>query len=699
MAVVAPAGYGKTTLLAQWSQRCRRRTAWISLDGHDDDPGVLLSYVAAALDRVEPIEPDVLRSMRSPAVVDLAALLRRLAGVLSTMREPFALVLDHVEVIKSRHSRDAIAELAMSLPPGSRLAMASRTAPPVPLSRLRAQGLVLDVTAADLAMGRGEARELVAAAGLVLGEEDLADLVQRTEGWPVGLYLATLALKAGASGREVGFAFHGDDRFLADYLRSEVLASLSPPEAELLTRTSVLERLSGPLCDAVLEARGSQQVLESLETSNLLLVPLDRRRQWYRCHHLLRELLQSELLRSEPELQPTLHDRACAWFEANRRPDLAIEHAQAAGDGERAARLFAGVAQITFGAGRVDTVTRWLGWFEARGLIERHPHVAVLGALVESMLGRPAGAEHWADTAAAGSFEGLLPDGSPLESWIALLEACLCRRGVPRMRADAELAMARLAPTSPWRGPALYLEAMSHLLAGDGDADPLLARAVEVCLRGGFLPTAAPALAERAVLAIERHDWSAADTLAQQAVAVLRDGHLEGYLVGTLVHAVAARTAAHRGDVAAASAHVARASRVRPMCTAGLPLSAQYLIQLAHAYLELADPAGARAVLRQVRDILQFRPSLGVVPAQADELQLMLDTIRRGTVGASSLTAAELRLLPLLATHLSYPDIGERLHLSRNTVKSQAVSLFRKLGVSSRRDAIERAEAIGLLGR
>jgi LuxR family maltose regulon positive regulatory protein len=348
----------------------------------------------------------------------------------------------------------------------------------------------------------------------------------------------------------------------------------------------------------------------------------------------------------------------------------------------------------------VDTALRWLGWFEARGVIEQYPQVAVVGALIHATLGHLADAERCADAAESGSFDGPLPDGSPIDSWIAVVEALLCRRGVARMRADAELACARLASASPFRSPALLFAALSHLLNGDdGAADPILARAVEVSVRAGATPTTAPALAERAVLAIERHDWGTAETFTHEAVAVVRDGNLDGYLAAMLVHAVAARTAVHRGDVTQAKEHVARASRLRPLCGAATPASALFLLQLANAYLELADPAGARAVLRQVRDILQLRPDLGIVATKADELQHVLDTIRSGNVGASALTAAELRLLPLLATHLAYRDIGERLYISRNTVKSHTASIFRKLGVSSRSEAIEQAEEIGLLGR
>jgi LuxR family maltose regulon positive regulatory protein len=699
VAVVAPLGYGKTTLLAQWSARTPRRSAWISLDERDNDPGVLLTYVAAALDRVAPIDPAFVWSSSSPADIDPAGILRHLVGTVRNLREPFTLVLDRLEVIQDQRCCDAIAELAWNVPRGSTLVLASRTEPPVPLGELRAHGVVIDVGVDDLVMEGDEAAELVAAADVELSANDLAELLHQTEGWPVGLYLATLAAKADGARPPVGMAFRGDDRLMADYLRSEVLAHMSPAMTAFLTRSSVLDRLCGPLCDAVLAAHGSQEILESLASTILPLVPLDD--QWFRCHRLLRDLLRANLARTEPELAPRLHDRAAAWFEANGEPDLAIEHAQAAGDTDRSARLFAGVAPFTDAAGRGETARRWLRWFEARGTIERYPHVAVIGAVVEARLGHPASAERWAAAATSGSFDGPMPDGSALGSWVGLLEAILCRRGVARMRADAEAARAGLAPGSPWGGSALFLVAMSRLLDGDDpDAiDPVLASAFDVSVGTSNMPTAASALAERAVLAIERQDWSAGSAFASDAVAIVRDADLHGLLHSMPVHAVAARVAVHEGDLATAKEHVVRASRLRSLCSAAAPVSAQFLLQLAHAYLEFDDPAGARAVLRQIREILHMRPDVGIVATRADELEHFVDTIRVGPVGASSLTAAELRLLPLLATHLSYGEIGERLIVSRNTVKTHAVSIFRKLGVSSRTEAIERAKEIGLLAR
>jgi LuxR family maltose regulon positive regulatory protein len=213
------------------------------------------------------------------------------------------------------------------------------------------------------------------------------------------------------------------------------------------------------------------------------------------------------------------------------------------------------------------------------------------------------------------------------------------------------------------------------------------------------MPGAATATAARALVAIWRQDWDAADRLAQQALEILQDGHLDDYIMSPLVHAVAGRTALHRGDVAGAQEHLAGAARLRPLLTSGVPhVAVQALLELARAYLTLGDAVGARTVLRQARDILQLRPDLGILPSQAEELQERLTAVRGGTVGPSSLTSAELRLLPLLSTHLGYREIGERLRLSRHMVKSQAMSIYRKLGVSSRAEAMVRLQELGLLG-
>ncbi len=253
---------------------------------------------------------------------------------------------------------------------------------------------------------------------------------------------------------------------------------------------------------------------------------------------------------------------------------------------------------------------------------------------------------------------------------------------------------------SPLRGPAMALEGVAALIQGDlAAADSLLDAAAELCQRSGNTPGHAASLAERAVIALERGDSAGARTLSEQAVEVVTAGHVEAYAQATVVYAVAARTSVLAGDVPAARGHVASSARLRPRCTAAIPWSAQFLVQLAHAYVALGDTVGAREVLRQVRDIMLVVPDLGTLAEECAELCLLLDSTTARSIGASSLTVAELRLLPYLATHLSYQEIGQRLYISRNTVKSEAMSMYRKLGASSRSEAIETAQQIGLLGR
>jgi LuxR family transcriptional regulator, maltose regulon positive regulatory protein len=463
---------------------------------------------------------------------------------------------------------------------------------------------------------------------------------------------------------------------------------------------AVLDRATRPLHDAAADAGRPHHALEPLEGVHPLGVPLDRHREWYQYHHLFHELLQAELDRREPERIGQLQARAAAWCEANGLPELAIGHAQAAGDADRVARLVGSLAFPAYASGRAQTARRWFSWFEEQGLIERYPLIAVQGAFLQVLAGRPEDIERWAAAAERGLTERTLARSGAMEPWLALLRALLCRDGVGQMRADARAAVAGLAPGSPWSATALLLEGVADVLAGEADrADPILAHAAEVAVHVGALPAAATALAQRALIAIARRDWIQAEALAGRALEIARVGQLDDYEMSPLLHAVAARAALHRGDVPRAQDHLARAAQLRPRLTATLPHRAvQVLLELARAHLALTDVAGARDLLREARIILHQRPDLGALPAQAAQLQSRLDTLSETTAGAAPLTTAELRLLPLLSTHLNFREIGERLYLSQHTVKCQALSVYRKLGVSSRSQAIQRVQQTGLPG-
>ena len=465
-------------------------------------------------------------------------------------------------------------------------------------------------------------------------------------------------------------------------------------------RTALLDCIERLVRVAVPEVSGTDHVAPSLEGSTLLGVPLDRRREWYHYHHLFRELLGAERRPPQPEQAQQLHVRAAAWCEANGLLELAIDHAQAAGDADRVARLVESLAFPAYAGGRVETARRWFQWFEDHGLIEHYPLIAVLGAYLQALAGHPAAAERWAAAAEQGLAMEAVKQPGMVEALMALLRALLCRGGVKRMLTDAQDAVAGLDPASPWRATALLLDGTAYRLTGQASwADVILAHTVEVATHTGELPTAAAALAERALLAMERHDWIQAETLTQRALAIVQAGQLHNYVVSPLIYAVAARLALHQGDIPQARDYLTRADRMRPQLTHAMPHRAvQTLLELARTCLAVDDTSAAGVLLRQVRDILQLRPDLGLLTKQADELRARLDTLRDKTLGAAPLTTAELRVLPLLATNLSFREIGDRLCISRHTVKAHSISVYRKLGVASRGQAVQRIEQIGLLG-
>lgn len=693
-------GWGKTTLLAQWASVSERPMAWVSVDERDNDPIVLLTYVAVALDRVSRLDQNVFDALASPGVSVEATLVPRLGAALAALDEAVVLVLDDLHRVTNPQCLDAVATLSRHVPEGSQLVLSGRREPGLSLAALRARGLALEFGPDDLRMDADEAEQLLSAAGVDLPELEVKELIEQTEGWCAGLYLAALSIRARGARGGGGHSFGGSDRLVADYLRSELLAHLSPDELRFLTRTAVLERMSGPLCDAVLEEAGSAAILESLERSNLFLVALDRARQWYRYHHLFQDLLRGELERAEPDLVPVLLARAAEWCVANGQPETALDYAQQAGDVDRSARLVELCAQPAYQSGRVATAERWLEWLEAQGALERYPGVAVLGALVAATQGRPAEAQRRADAAERGSQHCAPAEGSlSIEPLLALMNALLCRRGVGRMRADAELAVQTLGRGDQFRPTVVVVLGFAHWLAGDVDeADDLFADAVEEGLELGAPEPALAGLGARAAVAIERDAWVQAEEFSDRALRVIHRARMDEYPASTLVCAVAARVALHRDDAPRARALLARAQRLRSRLTYALPyLAIQTRLELARAYLAMADSGGAATMLREIDALQRRQPEIGRLPAEAEELRACLKTLRADAPGASTLTEAELRLLPYLATHLTFREIGERLYVSRHTIKSHAMAVYRKLSVTSRNAAVERGRELGLL--
>jgi LuxR family transcriptional regulator, maltose regulon positive regulatory protein len=561
------------------------------------------------------------------------------------------------------------------------------------------QGSVLEIGTAELAMSATEATALFAGAGVAITDADARELVRQTEGWPAGLYLASLAARSGMPA--AGLTFTGDDRLMRDYLRSELLAQVSPAQQDFLVRTSILEQLTGPLCDAVLARTGSAGDLEDLESRNLLVVPLDRRGAWYRYHHLLRDLLRSELRNLGPEELRELHLRAAEWYGDHGHADAAIHHAREAGDADRVALLVLQEMQPAWVAGRVETVRAWMDWLSQHPPSRFYTAIAAHGALIFALLGRSGDAERWSAVAEVGPAESVLPDGSTEAATVVYMRAILARGEPARWREDARTALDGLAPLSPYCATMHHTIGLSHLVEGDlAAADAAFAEAWELADAAGAVPLAALVLAERQLVAGTTGDRQAADALLDEAVKAVDSESLDGFWTSALVFATAARSSAEHGHMVAARHFVRRAAHLRPLLTHVLPVvSVQALLELTRAYVELVDPSGARAALQQARGILLRRPGLRGLEEEAQRLSVRLGQVADAApAGISSLTAAELRLLPLMPTHLSFPQIADQLSLSKHTVKTQVSSLYRKLGVTSRREAVDRVARLDAPG-
>jgi len=702
--MTAPAGYGKTTVLAQWAVRDSRPFAWISVDDRDNDPIVLLRHVALALHGIEPLAPSVLDTLAAPGTSIWTSAVPQLGSALAEFDQAVVLVLDDTHLLRSGEGLDGVLTVAQHGSEGSLLVLAGRTSPKLPVAALRGRGQLSEIGVDRLALSPNEAQLLLRATSADLSLATVAGLVDRCEGWPAALYLAALALREEHDREqdvEAAIQFSGDDRHIADYLRSEYLAQLRPGALRFLRRTSVLDRMCGSLCDAVLDDEGSARELEKIERSNLFLVPLDHQREWHRYHHLFRDLLQRELAEREPQLVPILHRRAADWYERHGDPESALEHALAAGDLDRVAAIVTEIALPTYYGGRIASVERWLSHFEHEGLLERYPGVALQGAWVHAIGGRAADARRWLDAAERGTFKGTLTDGcSTLSPWIAVLRAALCRDGVYQMLADAESGLAGLPPDSLLRPTALLLLGSAHVLLGEDErADAFLRSAAAEAERLGATDTRMVAISERSLIASAHDDPAGGQALALQAQELVDHAHVHQYVTSAIALAVAARAALRHGRWDQARAHLAEAERVRPLLGQALfPwLTLQAQLELARAYLALGD-SRAHTLLEEIRDVLDDHPHLGVLADQADELETDLAAMpEHGNGAAAGLTGAELRLLPLLSTHLSFREIGEELFVSRNTIKTQAISVYRKLGVSSRSDAIDRAALLGLV--
>lgn len=685
--VTAPAGYGKTTLLRQWAAEDGRPFAWVHVDPHHDDPAALLGAVIRALDEVEPLG----RSLAgAPSGLDAVNMLwsMHIGAALATRRAPTVVVVDDVHHVKSASALAVLDAVLEHLPAGSQLVLAGRSEPAFELLGGTARN-VMRLGTADLAFDASEAELLLSAAGLIVQPDELERIMSRTECWPNGLALAA-ATVSGTDGVDVP---KGAEHAAAEYFRREVLDSLDDGTVQFLTRTSVLDELTGSLCDAVTERSYSSRALERLDHANAFLVALDARHRRYRYHTLFREFLRDELGRREPETVALLHRRAGAWYEQHGRDDQAIRHAVAGEDTESAARLVWSETGTCIGRGRPAALRETLNALTEEQ-IAGHPLLALAAAAAELTEGHADDAAHWLWLT-----EHAAGDPAPArDAHVSLLRALLGEDGLARVEADVNRSLDCDDERSPWRALGGFYSGLLRHLAGD--ADGARARLEEAAVRSAVLWPAihAAATAALSLLDADAGRWDDAAARAERALRYVDERRLGDYPLAAIVPAIAAVNAVHRGEAGRAREQIAHSERlVSALGRVAPALRAEVRLTLAWTSLQLGDTTGVRQQLRGVRPLLLAMPDARALRDRIAALDADVQAITDTIVGPLALTVAERRVLTYLPMHLSLSEIAQRLFVSRNTVKSQAIAIYRKLAVSSRGAAVTRAQELGLL--
>lgn len=666
VALVAPAGYGKSVLLSLWSECDRRTFAWLELSSAEDDPKLLRGRLAQAL---APIAENA---------------------------EQAVLVLDRLDRLNSPKALAIVAELAHELPPALTLAFASRREPPLALGRLRAAERLLTLGAPELAMSSQEAERLLRAVGVTLDPAALQTLVARTEGWPAGLHLAALSLgEQTASGSEIDVS--GSEHTIAEYVSEEVLADLCPEDRAVLRRASVLEELSSAMCDAVLARQGTGRLFADLAAAGTMLVALDSAHTRFRCHRLVRDVLQRELELCDPTEIPLLHRRASDWLDGHGESERALEHAVAAHDSQLAGKLAWALATKTL-YGHDDRVRQWLSGLTARE-IASSPALALVAAHSDVAYGDLPSAKHWArlaeDTLAHDPYGH---DTSSLLAAAQLAHAISGPDSIVQMADEMERVHQQLHRGDPFRPLASMLGGVAaHLLGERERASALHELVLKDCSHEAMPLLAALSLTQLALIDLEAGRLEQAEDRAAEAELLTCD--LGGRRFTALTHATLAFVKGRRGLAEEAKRELGCASRL--LCLPGelMPwLEVQTRVLMARTSVRLADAARARALLSAASRLARRRQPVPRLLASIDETWAQIDELGAAAMsGPGSLTMAELRVLRFLPTHLSFREIGQRLHVSGNTVKSQAHAIYAKLDAASRTEAVAHASALGLI--
>jgi LuxR family transcriptional regulator, maltose regulon positive regulatory protein len=691
-------------LLAVWEADDdeSRPFAWLALDRGDNDPVRFFLYAIEALRSLAPQIGD--RSsvlLRAPGVSFVDDVLPLLINELEALPGPSVLVIDDYHLISSADVHEAVAFLLEHLPPALELAISTRAEPPLPLARLRGRGELQEVTVRELRFSPEEAAALLnEGQQLGLELEDVHRLVERTEGWPAGLYLAALSLQGRDDTHGLIRDFSGDDRHVVDYLTAEVLAGQDAKRREFLFITSVLDRLSAPLCDAVTGREGSAAILKEIDGSNYFLVPLDSRREWYRYHHLFGELLRHELRQAYPEREADAHRRAAAWWLERGSISEAIHHTIEAGEISQAAELVASSWRPVLWSGGDHTVQRWLEELPSEAF-ERDARLCVARALVAISLGHLDEVGGWIEAAARAPAGGPFHDGFTSGAAAASSLSCMHRWLVGDLGGARAAAAEALERSGGADSVALLLAgAATYWLEESDEGIAQLQAAADRTRAAAQNPPAVFALSNLASVHLLRGELDAAGTYADDALALSEKVGLLEHWNNALAHVV-------RGGLllrAGADGALTELERGLELARRGNSSveSVLAMVALADARHKLGEREAARALLAEARWTIDAAPDPGpVTTTLVDRAERRMHVAPRGShaiaVSIDEFSDRELAVLRMLSGDMSQREIGGALYISFNTVKTHTKNIYRKLGVSQRKDAVARARELDLI--
>ena len=683
----APAGYSKSTTLKLWDEADGRPFARVRCESRYSDPALLANALVSALGETG-IDPEIHESLRSP-VPDLNLLLERVANAIDGL-DPFVLVVDDAHLLESDAAWQVLYSAISALPDGSQVAVATRVRPGLPVGRLRARRELFELGMSDLALTRGESRQLLANLDLDLGER-ADEIHEKAEGWPAALYLAGLSIRQGSDARPEAARFDGGDRVVVEYFREEFFQEMPGHKARFLLETSMLEELGGPLCDAVTGGTGSLETLQELAGENALVVPLDRGSTRFRYHHLFRDMLRSEMRLRDPDAEPVLHHRAAEWLAANGDIARATDHAIASGDLELAGAYIWLDSPDLLSRGRIATIDRW---FEAIGedRIAQIPALILARAHREIAMGRGDETFYWLSVA-----EREIGEDLPVYGDVFTLRATIGPDGAAGMMSDGQRAAELMSPSSPFQVAAkLYIGVGMYLIGDERARDLLRETAREAAMISAIIQ--AMALVQLALMELDEGRVDAAYDYAARARDQVEMSGLRILGAMSLVYVVLALTKAELGRTEEAVADLETGSRIGAGIVDYIVWhEAELVLCRSRTLLKVGRFDQADRELDRAEAAIERVPDSPLLRRWLEDCRAELEKVRGSNGAPISLTKAELSTLQFLPSHHSFRSIGDQLYLSQNTVKTQANSLCRKLGVNSRAEAVMEGRRLGLL--